>query len=495
MKQLKKVKQLRDILYTVQLREVNGMTDIPIKHICFDSRKVQLDTLFIALPGTQVDGHKFIDNAIQRGATAILCEHFPEELQLGITYLGVENAAHEMGKIAANFYDHPSKKLRLVGVTGTNGKTTIATLLYRLFRSLQYNVGLLSTIRYLINDEETIATHTTPDVLTLNALLAKMVDQACEYCFMEVSSHAVVQERISGLHFTGGLFTNITHDHLDYHGTFDAYIRAKKGFFDRLPTKAFALTNADDKRGEVMLQNTKAQKQKYALKAMADFRAKVLENNFEGLVMQLDGAEVHSFLVGEFNAYNLLAVYSTAILLGEEKMEVLTAISQLAAADGRFDCVKIIGSQTTGIVDYAHTPDALVNVLKTINAIRTRNEQLITIVGCGGDRDRTKRPVMAKVACEYSDKVILTSDNPRSEEPEAIIEEMKKGVEPHVAPKVLAITNRLEAIKTACMLANDGDIILLAGKGHEQYQEIKGVKYPFDDKTELRNALEVNRNK
>ena len=484
-------KRLSDIIYGISLNELVGQTGIKIKHIETDSRKIKKRSLFIAVKGLSVDGHRFIDKAIDSGATAVLCEQFPEQLKDDVTYLKVSNTAVCIGIIAANFYNHPSTKLKLVGVTGTNGKTTTATLLFRLFRNLKYNVGLISTIQYQINEQVFEASHTTPDSLQFNRLLQQMLEEGCEYVFCEVSSHSVVQHRIKGLHFAGAIFSNISHDHLDYHGSFKAYIEAKKGFFDILPKTAFALSNVDDKRGRVMLQNTKAKPHTYALKTTADFKVRILENSFEGLILNIDGEEVYSLLIGEFNAYNLLAVYATACLLGEDKQGVLTEISKLKTAEGRFDYVKDTKNKgVTGIVDYAHTPDALLKVLKTIDKIRTRNEQLITIVGCGGDRDKQKRPIMANVACQWSNKVILTSDNPRSEEPEAIIDDMKKGLEPQYANKVLSITSRREAIKAAAMLANKNDIILLAGKGHEKYQIIKGKKYPFDDKEELQKAIE-----
>lgn len=424
----------------------------------------------------------------------MLCETLPTTLVEGITYLKVEDAAAALGIVANNFYQHPSAELKLVGVTGTNGKTTTATLLFKLFRSLKYNVGLISTIQYQINEEVFPASHTTPNAIVLNELLGKMVDEGCEYCFMEVSSHAMVQKRVEGVQFAGGIFSNMSRDHLNYHGTFKAYIEAKKSFFDMLPKEAFALVNIDDKRGMVMLQNTKASKHTYALRKMADFKAKVLENSFEGLVLNMDGEEVHCLLIGEFNAYNLLAIYSAAVLLGEDKVEVLTALSKLKTAEGRFDYVGDLHKGVIGIVDYSHTPDALKNVLETINVIRTHNEQVITVVGCAGDRDKGKRPIMAEVACQWSDKVILTSDNPRTEVPETIIKDMEKGVQPQWSHKAISITNRREAIKTACLLANDRDIILLAGKGHEPYQEIHGVKYPFNDKEELGRFLkEMNK--
>jgi len=482
--------KLSDILYKVRLQQVAGSTNKNINALQLDSRKVLANDLFAALKGVQVDGHQFIDTAVRKGATAILCETLPANLQEGITYLQVPNAAAALSICAENFYGNPSSKLKLVGITGTNGKTSIATLLFRMFRGLKYNVGLFSTIKYQINGEVFPASHTTPNAINISRMLAKMVDEGCEYCFMEVSSHGVSQHRVDALQFAGGVFTNMSRDHLDYHGDFKSYIEAKKGFFDMLPKEAFALANIDDKRGRIMLQNTKANQQTYALKSMADFKAKILENSFTGLMLNMDGEEVHSLLIGEFSAYNLLAVYGTAILLGEEKIEVLIELSKLQTAEGRFDPITNSSKSVVGIVDYAHTPDALEKVLETINVIRTKNETLISIVGCAGDRDKGKRPMMAAIACKLSDKVILTSDNPRTENPDAILKDMKEGVSPSAINKTLLITNRREAIRTACMLAKKGDIILLAGKGHEPYQEIHGVKYPFSDKEELQKGLD-----
>lgn len=482
--------KLSDILYKVSLQKMTGSTNKNINALQLDSRKVVANDLFAALRGTKVDGHQFIDIAVKKGATAILCEELPAELQEGVTYLQVPNAAAALSICAENFYDNPSTKLKLIGVTGTNGKTSTVTLLFRLFRGLKFNVGLLSTIQYQINDQVFAAPHTTPDSISLSKMLAKMVDEGCEFCFMEVSSHGVSQHRVDALEFAGGIFSNMSRDHLDYHGDFKSYIAAKKGFFDMLPKSAFALVNVDDKRGRIMLQNTKAHQYTYALKSMADFKAKVLENSFTGLMLNVDGEEVHSLLIGEFSAYNLLAVYSTAMLLGEEKIEILTELSKLQTAEGRFDPITNSSKSVVGIVDYAHTPDALEKVLETINVIRTKNETLITVVGCAGDRDKGKRPMMAAIACKYSDKIILTSDNPRTEDPDAILEDMKEGVSPAALNKTLFITNRKEAIRTACMLAKKGDIILLAGKGHEPYQEIHGVRYPFNDKEELQKGLD-----
>jgi len=476
-------------LYKVALKEVFGSTNRVVEHLCLDSRSVQPNSLFAAIVGTQSDGHTYISSAIQHGATTILCEVMPETLVDSITYIRVENVNVALGIIADNFYGNPSSQLQVIGVTGTNGKTTTATLLYNLFQKLGYNTGLISTIQYFINNQVYDSTHTTPDTIQLNRLLSEMVNEGCSYCFMEVSSHAMVQYRVWGIHFAGGIFTNITHDHLDFHGTFDNYIKAKKSFFDMLPAAAFALVNVDDRNGKIMLQNTAAKQYTYALRAAADFKAKILENSFTGLVLLVDGQEVHTHLIGEFNTYNLLAAYSAAMILLDDKIGILTQLSALKAAEGRFDDVSNRERNITGIVDYAHTPDALEKVLQTINQIRTKNEQLITIIGCGGNRDKTKRPIMAKVACELSDKVILTSDNPRNEDAESIIADMKVGVSPQYSNKTIAITNRREAIKTACLLAKKGDIILVAGKGHEKYQEINGVRHHFDDKEELYMAL------
>lgn len=482
------MKSLQDILYGVAITKVIGKTGINIKKICFDSRQAEADSLFVAVKGTVSDGHEYIQQVIERGVTAVVCEEIPEKTQNDICYIKTANTAQALGIMASNFYDNPSGKLKLVGVTGTNGKTTVATLLFQLFRDLGYKAGLLSTVQNHINDQVIPSTHTTPDQITLNSLLNDMVIAGCDYCFMEVSSHALAQYRTEGLNFTGAAFTNITHDHLDYHLTFAAYLKAKKMFFDKLDKSAFALTNADDKNGAVMLQNTKAHKKSYALKNAADFRAKIIENHFSGLLLNIDGKEVWFKMVGSFNAYNLLLVYGIAILLEQDENKVLTALSRLKGAEGRFECLTSPNG-VIGIVDYAHTPDAVLNVLDTIKDIRKGTEQVITVIGCGGNRDKTKRPVMAKVACEGSNKVILTSDNPRNEEPEEIIHDMEAGVSPTNKKKTLSITDRREAIRTACHLAKPGDIILLAGKGHEKYQEIKGVKHPFDDKEILSEQL------
>ncbi len=480
--------KINEILVNCNLLDIVGDKDLEIPNITFDSRKVEPGTLFFAVKGTQVDGHDYIDKAIAQGASAIVCEKMPNELAEKVTYVLVDNSAYVLGVAASNFFGNPSKHLRLVGVTGTNGKTTIATLLYRLFTDAGYCCGLLSTIENIVNRDVVPSTHTTPDPIELNALLHQMVEQGCEYAFMEVSSHSVAQDRIAGLHFAGGIFTNLTHDHLDYHKTMANYRNAKKKFFDDLPQTAFALTNLDDKNGAVMLQNTKARKLSYALKHDADFKGIVMESHFDGMMLKVNGTEMYTQLVGGFNASNLLAIYGAAISLGFDKDELLVEISRLRGANGRFDMVHSENG-IVGIVDYAHTPDALENVLKTINEVRCHKETLITIVGCGGNRDTTKRPEMAAVAVKLSDKVILTSDNPRFEDPDDIIRQMKAGIADEDRHKVLSITNRGEAIRTAVALAKKGDIILLAGKGHENYQEINGVKNHFDDKEVLSEAF------
>jgi UDP-N-acetylmuramoyl-L-alanyl-D-glutamate--2,6-diaminopimelate ligase len=484
------MKLLSDIIYKVRLEQVIGSTHVAVSSVAFDSRKVKKDSLFVATKGTAVDGHTYIEKAIESGAIAIVCETLPENKNDAVTYIKVSDATFALGIIACNYFDNPSEKLKLVGVTGTNGKTTTVTLLFNLFRSLGYSVGLLSTVENKINNTVIPATHTTPDALTLNELLTAMIAQGCEYVFMEVSSHAVVQNRIAGLCFTGAIFSNITHDHLDYHKTFDEYIKAKKRFFDYLPNSAFALVNRDDKNGLIMLQNTKANKYTYGLQTIADFKCKILENQLNGLLLNIENVEVWVKLIGNFNAYNVLAVYATAILLKQNKTNVLTALSNLNSVDGRFQYVKS-PKGLIGIVDYAHTPDALKNVLETIKDLRTGNEQVITLIGCGGDRDSGKRPLMAAIACEYSNKVILTSDNPRSEDPEEILNQMQNGINPIDSKKTLRITDRKEAIKTACSLTNSGDIILIAGKGHEKYQEIKGIKHPFDDLEILKDVIKT----
>jgi UDP-N-acetylmuramoyl-L-alanyl-D-glutamate--2,6-diaminopimelate ligase len=481
--------QLQDILYGITITKLVGQTNREVGVLTFDSRQINKDAVFFAIKGTLSDGHAYINNVVSSGVSAIVCEQIPEELAEGVTYIEVASSSVALGKMAANFYGNPSSKLQLIGITGTNGKTTIATLLFKLFRALGYKVGLISTVENQINDHVIPATHTTPNPVALNGLLQDMVDAGCDYCFMEVSSHAVVQHRIEGLSFAGGVFSNITHDHLDFHKTFDNYIKAKKAFFDVLPASAFALTNPDDKNGMVMLQNTKASKKTYALKQLADFKARIVENSFSGLHLDINDADVFFKLIGSFNAYNLLAVYGTAMLLEQDQLTVLTTLSNLTGAEGRFDY--IVSNGVIGIVDYAHTPDAVQNVLNTVQDIRKGTEQVITIIGCGGDRDKTKRPIMAQVACDWSDKVILTSDNPRTENPQTIVEEMEKGVSPTNRRKTLSIVDRREAIKTACHLAKPGDIILLAGKGHEKYQEINGVRYHFDDKEVLLEQLNL----
>lgn len=482
------MRTLNDILANCDILSLNGDSSVAITQIVFDSRKAVEGTLFVAIKGTQVDGHSFIPNVIKQGCKAILSE-VELEVPSDVTLIVVKDTSFVLGLAASNFFDNPSSKLKLVGVTGTNGKTTIVTLLHKVFTELGYKVGLISTVVNKIGATEIPSTHTTPDQVSLNCLVQQMVQEGCEFCFMEVSSHAVVQHRISGLSFTGGVFTNITHDHLDYHGSFKEYIKAKKGFFDALGKDTFALTNSDDKNGMVMLQNTPAHKASYAMKTPADFKVKIIENQFSGLVLTIDGQEVWTKLLGAFNAYNLLAVYAVAVLLEQDKIETLTVISKLDAVVGRFQQVRSKGG-ITAIVDYAHTPDALENVLQTVASIRTKNETVYTIVGCGGDRDTSKRPKMAAVACALSDKVIITSDNPRSENPEDIIAQMMEGVEGQYYKKTLSITDREQAIKTACTMAEPNDIILIAGKGHENYQEIKGIKYPFDDLQIVTNLFE-----
>ncbi|REE27486.1 UDP-N-acetylmuramoylalanyl-D-glutamate--2,6-diaminopimelate ligase [Winogradskyella pacifica] len=471
---------LKDILYKVTINAVVGSTSITVGKIEFDSRQIEVNDIFVAISGTITDGHNFIEKAIKDGATAIICEVLPDNLQDGITYIEVANSNQAMAYMAANFYSHPSENLKLVGVTGTNGKTTVSSLLYQLFKKAGYKVGLLSTVKIMVDNTTYKATHTTPDSLTINRYLQLMNDEGVEFCFMEVSSHGIHQSRTEGLKFEGGIFTNLSHDHLDYHDTFAEYRDVKKRFFDQLPKEAFALTNIDDKNGLVMFQNTAAKKYTYALKNYADYRAQILENEFSGLLLKLNESELWTRLIGSFNAYNILAIYGTAELLGLDKVEILKLISELENVAGRFQYFMSEG-KITAIVDYAHTPDALKNVLQTINDIRTKNEELITVVGCGGNRDKTKRPKMAHIASALSTKVILTSDNPRNEVPETIIEEMEKGVESQNFKKTLSITDRKQAIKTACQMAGPNDIILIAGKGHETYQEIKGERFDFDD--------------
>ena len=482
------MKLLKDILYKSRITEVRGSTNIAVESITMDSRAVKSFCLFVAVKGVSTDGHAYIENAIKAGAVAVVCEAIPAEVNDAITYVQVSNSAEALGYIASNFYDNPSEKLKVIAVTGTNGKTTTATLLYRIVRKLGYKAGLLSTVVNRINDKEVPSTHTTPDAISLQKLMSDMVEAGCEYCLMEASSHALHQHRITGVNIKGAVFTNITHDHLDYHKTFNEYIKAKKILFDILPSSAFALINHDDRHSEIMIQNTKAKAKTYALQSMADYKTKILDNSFSGLHLSIDQQELYTRLIGDFNAYNILAVYATCIELGFDKMDVLTAISTVEAPEGRFEYFTN-ADNITAVVDYAHTPDALKNVIETIQNIRTGNERLITVVGCGGDRDRAKRPVMAKLAAELSDQAILTSDNPRSESPEAIIEEMRTGLDPILLRKTLSITDRMEAIRTACSFARPGDIILIAGKGHEKYQEINGVKHPFDDLTIAKETL------
>ncbi|AKD05260.1 UDP-N-acetylmuramoyl-L-alanyl-D-glutamate--2, 6-diaminopimelate ligase [Pontibacter korlensis] len=480
---------LQTILQDVNVQATHGSLAVEVQAIAFDSRQVREGVMFVAVRGVQADGHDYIQKAEEAKAAAIVCEQLPQELQPGITYVQVKDSAEALGQLASAYYGHPSEKLKLIGVTGTNGKTTSVTLLHKLFRELGYHVGLISTVQNQIDEEVIPSTHTTPDAVKLNELLAQMVKAGCTHCFMEVSSHAMVQRRVAGITFSGGVFTNITHDHLDYHGTFEEYIKAKKSFFDILPKKAFALVNADDKRGPVMVQNTKASVHFYALRKAVEFKARIIDNTIQGLHLEVDGQEIWCKLIGAFNAYNLLGAYGVAVLLGEDPVEALTVLSSLSSAAGRFDYM-VSDSQVTGIVDYAHTPDALENVLNTIQQIRNPKQKVITLIGCGGNRDAAKRPVMADIACRLSDKVILTSDNPRFEEPQAILQDMQKGVKPLDYKKTLSVLDRKEAIKTACMLAEPNDIVLVAGKGHETYQEIKGVKYDFDDKQVLREMFQ-----
>lgn len=480
---------LKDLLYTVNIVAVKGDTGVEIEGLQLDSRVPNRQGCFIAIKGTASDGHDFIEAAISNGAVAIVCETLPVDLHAGVTYVQVEHSSIAAGVISHIFYGEPTRSLDLIGVTGTNGKTTIATVLFKLFSKLGYTCGLISTVQNQVADQIIPSTHTTPDALHLNALLKQMADGGCSYVFMECSSHAIGQNRMAGLIFRGGIFTNITHDHLDYHKTFDEYIRVKKSWFDQLPKTAFAISNADDKRGAVMLQNTKAKKYFYSLKTLADFKGKILDNSLAGLHMLVNDTEVHFRMIGEFNAYNLLAVYATAICMEKHKEEVLLLLSNIDGAEGRFDYSISTIDRTVGIVDYAHTPDALLNVLATIKKLRQGNEKIITVVGCGGNRDKTKRPVMAEVACEYSDKVIFTSDNPRNEDPLEILKDMEAGVKVTSKKKYITIADRREAIKTAVSLSGKEDIVLIAGKGHEKYQEIKGIKYDFDDKQVLQEMF------
>lgn len=481
---------LKEILYKVNIEAIKGNADANINAIDFDSRKIAQNDVFVAIRGTISYGHDFIEKAINLGAVAIVCDVFPENIFAGITYIQVKDTNKALAIMAANFYNNPSKDLKLVGITGTNGKTTVASLLYQLFKKAGFKVGLLSTVKILVDEKEYKATHTTPDSLTINRFLREMVADGVQFCFMEVSSHGIHQKRTEALTFAGGIFSNITHDHLDYHKTFAEYRDVKKAFFDDLPKTAFALTNSDDKNGMVMLQNTAARKLTYALKTYADYKAQILENQLSGLLLKINKNEVWVRLIGTFNAYNLLAIYGTAVELGLDNLEVLRILSELESVSGRFQFI-VSKEKITAIVDYAHTPDALENVLKTINDIRTKNEQLITVVGCGGDRDKTKRPIMANIASTLSDKVIITSDNPRNENPQSIIEEMEEGVEPQNYKKSVSIIDRKQAIKAACQLAQTNDIILIAGKGHENYQEIDGIRHHFDDMETVREVLEL----
>ncbi|MDR7371785.1 UDP-N-acetylmuramoyl-L-alanyl-D-glutamate--2,6-diaminopimelate ligase [Flavobacterium aquidurense] len=483
------MKILKDILYKVAIESVTGSTEIDIHKIDFDSRKIEANDVFVAIRGSLSDGHDYIEKAIQLGAITVICDTLPENIEKGITYIKVKDTNTALAFMAANYFGNPSEKLKLVGVTGTNGKTTIASLLFQLFQKAGFKVGLLSTVKIMVDETEFKATHTTPDSITINYYLNEMIEAGVTHCFMEVSSHGIHQKRTEALHFVGGIFTNLSHDHLDYHPTFAEYRDVKKSFFDSLPKTAFALSNIDDKNGTVMLQNTVARKFTYALKSYADFKATILESQLSGLLLKVNDNEVWVKLIGTFNAYNVLAIYGTAIELGMDSLEALRLLSDLESVSGRFQYI-VSGGNITAIVDYAHTPDALDNVLKTIDDIRTKNEQLLTVVGCGGNRDKTKRPIMAKIASDLSDKAILTSDNPRNEDPEVILDEMEKGVEAHNFKKMLRITDRKQAIKTACQLAQPNDIILIAGKGHETYQEVNGVRHHFDDMETVKEILE-----
>lgn len=483
------MKLLKDILYKVTIESTKGTTTVGVNNIEFNSKKITLNDVFVAIKGTVTDGHNYIDKAIANGAVAVVCEKFPKTIVNGVSYIQVANSNKALAHLAANYYNNPSKKINVIGITGTNGKTTIATLLYNLFKKAGYKVGLLSTVKIMIDTTEYKATHTTPDSLTINKYLDEMSKQGCDYCFMEVSSHGIHQNRIEGIEFRGGIFTNLSHDHLDYHSTFLEYRDVKKSFFNQLSKEAFAITNVDDKNGEVMLQNTKAKKITYAVKNYADYKIKILENQLTGLVLKINNKEVYTRLVGTFNAYNLLAIYTTAITLGLQEDETLQILSELESVSGRFQCV-ISNKKITAIVDYAHTPDALKNVLNTINTIRTKNEKVITVVGCGGDRDTAKRPIMGQIASEYSTHVIFTADNPRTENPTTIIEAMETGVAPQNYKKTIAIVNRKQAIKQACQIAEENDIILIAGKGHETYQEINGNRTDFNDLEIVKETLD-----
>jgi UDP-N-acetylmuramoyl-L-alanyl-D-glutamate--2,6-diaminopimelate ligase len=482
--------KIEDLLKGIEVDSITGAENTTVSGIEFDSRKVKKDFLFVAVKGYKSDGHDFISSAIASGASVIICEVFPVKTDSTVCWIKTRDSALALGLVASNFYGNPSSSLKLVGVTGTNGKTTIATLLYKMFQRLGYKCGLFSTVCNYINDTELEATHTTPDPVQLNSLLSRMVEEGCDFAFMEVSSHSADQKRIAGLQFAGGIFTNLTHDHLDYHKTFENYLTAKKRFFDSLSSDSFALVNIDDRNGRVMLQNCKARHYTFSVRAMADYRCNIIEQGFEGMVLKIQGEEIWTRFIGDFNASNLLAVYAASELLGAAKKEILTILSDLHSVSGRLEIIKSEHG-IAGIVDYAHTPDALLNVIETINKIREGSVNLITVVGAGGDRDRTKRPKMASIAAQGSSKVILTSDNPRSEDPEKIIDEMESGITVDLKRKTLRIADRREAIKTAVMLANSGDVILIAGKGHETYQEIKGVKHHFDDREELKNAFSL----
>jgi UDP-N-acetylmuramoyl-L-alanyl-D-glutamate--2,6-diaminopimelate ligase len=482
---------LKDILNEVQVEEIVGSDQLQVAAITIDSRAVRAGDCFIAIKGVNSDGHQFISSAINAGASVIICEELPSAENDNVTFVRVKDSAHAAGYIAHAFYGYSTRRIKLVGVTGTNGKTTISTLLFHLFTALGYRCGLISTVQYQIGDKVFPSSHTTPDVIQLNRLLKEMSDAGCSHVFMECSSHAIHQQRIAGLHFTGALFSNITHDHLDYHGSFDEYIRVKKSYFDLLTKDAFAISNLDDKRGEVMLQNTKAQKFYYSLKTSASFKGKIIENGLNGLHMLINEDEVHFRMMGVFNAYNLLAVYGAAVCLGEETHQVLQVLSALKGAEGRFDVIRSTRENILGVVDYAHTPDALENILKSLLQLRKGQEQIITVIGCGGDRDKTKRPLMGQVAAELSDRALFTNDNPRSEDPQVILDEMQADLTSASRRKVLVIADRKEAIKTAVTLADKGDVVLVAGKGHEKYQEIKGVRYDFDDKKVLSECFEL----
>ena len=484
------MKLLKDILYKVSVNAVYGDTNVKVAQVDFDSRKIVKDSLFVAQKGTSVDGHLYIDKAISLGATTIICEQLPSYLEANITFIQVEDSNKTLAIIASNFYDNPSSKLKLIGVTGTNGKTTVASLLYQLFKKSGYKTGLLSTVQILVDTTVFKATHTTPNSVTINYYLHQMVLSGVDYCFMEVSSHGIHQKRTEGLEFAGGIFTNLSHDHLDYHVSFASYRDVKKSFFDSLPKTAFALTNLDDKNGNIMLQNTKARKRTYALKTLADYKAKIIEKSFSGTLISINDTEFWTKLIGNFNAYNLAAIIGVAYELGLEKIEILTIISQLESVSGRFEYL-VSDNGVIAIVDYAHTPDALKNVLKTINDIRTNNEKLITVIGCGGDRDKTKRPKMAHIASQLSNQAIFTSDNPRTENPETILEEMEIGVSAENLKKIITISDRRQAIKTACKFSETGDILLIAGKGHENYQEIRGERFHFDDLVEVKKYFNL----